>query len=120
MNSEAVVKGDGYEIVEREFTVSFFNETRTLKAWAFKSTGALGTRYRATNAVVGRYRTGKELHRMDVEFETDPVEMERLPRFGWLRGDGFVYRITGHRQYGNWRSIVRPVCWAAQTVGQSS
>jgi hypothetical protein len=102
------------KMVERTFTVALFNETRELKATGFQFTGQPEpTRFNANQAVAVRYRTSRKLHHASVEIETKPEEVERLTtKFGWRKGDGIAYRVTGHRNFGNFRSVLIPLGWA--------
>lgn len=101
----------------RTFTVTLFGETRNVTATAFLFAATKPetvTNYRAYGALLGCYRTGKQLHSTDLEFETDPTKVERLTKgpFFWKKGDGFAFRAWSFRQYGNFRSTIRPVSWS--------
>lgn len=101
--------------IERTFTVNLFYETRQIKASAFQFdlTKPEPTRFMANRVVAGRYRTGSKLHHMDIEVETDPVEVDRLVgQFRWNRATGCAYRVTYMRSHGNFRSTMTPLGWA--------
>lgn len=103
-----------YTMVERTFQVALFNETRELKANGFQFNGQPEpTRFMANRVIALRYRTSRKLHYGSVEIETKPEEVERLTsKFGWRKGEGYAYRITSFRNYGNFRSVMIPLGWA--------
>ena len=102
-------------VARRTFQVTLFNETREVSALPL---GSGGTRFLAVALLAGRYRTGRRLHRSDIEIETDPVEVARLTQhqFGWSCGrddsGAFAFRIYSSRDFGNPFSQVRAVGWA--------
>ena len=95
---------------KRTFTVTLFKETRTVEAANFMP-GA--TRFFAYGVLAARYRSRKKLHCVGLEFETDPVQVEKLGRapFNWQREDGFVFRTLVNRSHGNWKSQVNLIGW---------
>jgi hypothetical protein len=103
-------------MTERTFQVTLFNETREVKAagWRFGENAPEPTRFHANRTIAIRYRTSRKLHYGSVEIETKPEEVERLSKhpFNWHKGDGFVYRVSAFRNYGNFRSALIPLGWA--------
>ena len=102
---------------DRTFPVTLFNETREVAAsgYGFGENAPLlePTRFSTKLIIALRYRTGKKLHLGSIEIETNPEEVERLTRkSGWKKGNGFAFRITSSRHYGNFRSGLFPVGWA--------
>lgn len=87
----------------RAFEIHLFNETRTLTFthMAADDSGEgvdhLRGRWRISNVLAARFRTGTKVWGADIEVATERVD-ELVQKYGWLRGtDGtYAYRTSVH------------------------